>query len=95
MRTSAARWVHRTVPTVFGLSMGDDHPQQTWLLIQHTVPPSVDVLQNSVLPACEYVQVQSNWRNRYKLQSQSEVFYPSGSGSPPKDISSVPGQIAL
>ena len=58
-------------------------------------PPSVDVLQKSALPACEDVQVQSNWRNQYKPQSESEVFYPSGSGSPPKDTSSVPGPIAL
>ena len=79
--------------------MGDDHPQQTWPPIrnppQRKVPPSVDVLQKSVLPACEDVQVQSIWRNRCKLQSESEVFSPSGSGSPPKDISTVPGQIAL
>ena len=99
MRTSAARWVRQTVPKVFGLTMRDSHPQQTWLPIrnppQHKVPPSVDALQKSILPACEDVQVQSDWRNRYKLQLESEVFYPSGSGSPPKYISSVPGPIAL
>ena len=79
--------------------MGDGHPQQTWLPIrnppQHKVSPSVDVLQKFVLPACLNVQVPSDWRNRYTLQLESEVFYPSGSGSPPKDISSVPGLIAL
>ena len=55
------RWVRRTVPKVFGLPMGDGHPQQTWLLIcnppRHKVPPSVDVLQTSVLSACADVQV--------------------------------------
>ena len=96
---SAARWAHRTVLNVFGLPMGDGHPQQIWLLIrnlpQHKVSPSVDVLKKSVLPACVDVQVQSDWGNRYKLQLESEVSYPSGSGSPPKDIYSVPGPIAL
>ena len=78
--------------------MGDDHPQQTWPPIrnapQRKVPPAVHVLKKSAVPACEDVQVQSNWRNWYKLQSESEVFYPSGSGSPPKDTSSVLGLIA-
>ena len=57
--------------------------------------PLVDALRRSALPDDVGVSEIRDLRNTCTLQSGSEVFFLFGSGSLPRDISSVPGPIDL
>ena len=59
------------------------------------VPPLANVRRRFVQPAGVYVWVSSGWKNLCRPQLGLEVSYPSGSGLPPRDTSSVPGPIDL
>ena len=81
--------------------MGDGHFWQTHPLNHHTplhmveVPPLVDVRRRFVQPAGVGVWVSTGWKNLCRPQLGFEVSYPSGSGLPPRDTSSVLGLIDL
>ena len=81
--------------------MGDGHPWQTHPPNHHTPPhmvevsPLAHVRRRSVQPAGVDVWVSTGWKNLCRPQLGFEVSYPSGSGLPPRDTSSVPDPIDL
>ena len=100
-RTYVVGWVQQLVQELSYLSMGDGHPWQTHPPNHHTPPhmvevsPLADVRRRSVQPAGVDAWVSTDWKNLCRPRLGFEVSYPSGSGLPPRDTSSVPGPIDL